>query len=154
MGLLIISIIGIVIGIVCILLPNWCNARWSKAHDYAKKRKYDRLAMFFGITGAILLVIFITTLLISTISIISHKCEDDLEYATYVDKYNNYSDLINNYNELKLKDVTASDSYLQLREGIIKYNTKIREVSKWCKTWIFRGMYNERLAELPIIPLA
>lgn len=137
-------IIPIVCVIICALL-FWLGSKL-----------FDKDRVFRAVIALIFAAIFaITTLasFINAVAYIDYKVHETARVEERVEKLNVLTTMLGEISYLIEKDVTASDTYMNIYNEVITFNRNVREANTWTGT-IWEGfLCDPSYAGLDIIPL-
>ena len=137
-----------IIPIVCIIICAFLFWLGSKL--------FDKDRVFRAVITLIFAAIFaITTLasFINAIAYIDYKVHETARVEERVEKLNVLTTMLGEISYLIEKDVTASDTYMNIYNEVIAFNRHVREANTWTGT-IWEGfLCDPSYAGLDIIPL-
>ena len=136
MGAIVFTLICmIVITLLCVL-----GHKAGKAQYRTKEPWWACLEMPAGITAGIL-VIPLIVLMVNSIAYINTSANLDTFQQENRVQGAVYSTLLVNYDEMRRKDVTASETYMKLYDEIINFNKAVAKAEKWKDTWWAEGLF-------------
>lgn len=137
-----------IIPIVCIIICAFLFWLSSKL--------FDKDRVFRAVIALIFAAIFaITTLasFINAVAYIDYKVHETARVEERVEKLNVLTTMLGEISCLIEKDVTASDTYMNIYNEVITFNRNVREANTWTGT-IWEGILcDPSYAGLDIIPL-
>ena len=137
-----------IIPIVCIIICAFLFWLSSKL--------FDKDRVFRAVITLIFAAIFaITTLasFINAVAYIDYKVHETARVEERVEKLNVLTTMLGEISYLIEKDVTASDTYMNIYNEVITFNRNVREANTWTGT-IWKGfLCDPSYAGLDIIPL-
>lgn len=137
-----------IIPIVCIIICAFLFWLSSKL--------FDKDRVFRAVIALIFAAIFaITTLasFINAVAYIDYKVHETARVEERVEKLNVLTTMLGEISYLIEKDVTASDTYMNIYNEVITFNRRVREANTWTGT-IWEGILcDPSYAGLDIIPL-
>ena len=137
-----------IIPIVCIIICAFLFWLSSKL--------FDKDRVFRAVIALIFAAIFaITTLasFINAVAYIDYKVHETARVEERVEKLNVLTTMLGEISYLIEKDVTASDTYMNIYNEVIAFNRHVREANTWTGT-IWEGfLCDPSYAGLDIIPL-
>lgn len=137
-----------IIPIVCIIICAFLFWLSSKL--------FDKDRVFRAVIALIFAAIFaITTLasFINAVAYIDYKVHETARVEERVEKLNVLTTMLGKISYLIKKDVTASDTYMNIYNEVIAFNRYVREANTWTGT-IWEGLLcDPSYAGLDIIPL-
>ena len=137
-----------IIPIVCIIICAFLFWLSSKL--------FDKDRVFRAVIALIFAAIFaITTLasFINAVAYIDYKVHETARVEERVEKLNVLTTMLGEISYLIEKDVTASDTYMNIYNEVITFNRNVREANTWTGT-IWEGILcDPSYAKLDIIPL-
>lgn len=125
----------VVITLLCVL-----GHKAGKAQYHTKEPWWACLEMPAGITAGVL-VIPLIVLMVNSIAYINTSA--NLEAIQEHNRVQGavYGTLIQNYDEMRTRDVTASETYMKLYDEIISFNKAVAKAEKWGDTWWAEGLF-------------
>ena len=134
--------------IVCVAL--FALSLWGMA------RLMDHGHEFLGAVSLSMAIIFAIIGICGVINAISYTdylLNPEAHIEKHVEQRTVYVTMLNEISSLMQQDVTASDTYMEIYNKVITFNSYVRECEKWGGTWLEGLFCDPGYTGLEIIPL-
>ena len=136
MGVLIFAFICLII----IILLGVFSHKAGKAQYRAKEPWWASLEIPAIITAGVFIIPLIVLIINSIDYIYTSANLEAIQEHNQVQSVI-YGTLIQDYNEMRTRDVTASETYMKLYDEIIDFNKEVAKAEKWKDIWWAEGLF-------------
>lgn len=137
--------IGLVVFVILFALSMWGASRsFENDHNFLAG-----VCFACAIVFTILILVFV----VGSLDYLCYNLNPEAEIAAAAETRTVYVTMLGEISSLMQQDVTASDTYMDIYDKVISFNTRVRKYERWGGTWLEGLFCDPRYEGLEIIPL-